>query len=164
MSLTRYACVLLLCAGCATIPEIDDVVVAEPVNCTTAERDLIALEQIRPTRERAAVVVLSTLTPGGLITGIVTNDMEDRGRIFDGSFAREVNAKKRAIRKTCGLNRALDPIAPTRPMARDAQRATAVADQASPGAEQPDPRALQTEAPPTGISEVLDPFRTFSDG
>ncbi len=157
MLLTRAACVLLLCAGCATIPDIDDVVVAEPVNCATAERDLIALEQMRPTRERAAVVLLSTLTPGGLVSGIVTNDMEDRGRIFDGSFAREVNAKKRAIRKTCGLNRALDPVAPTRPKARDLQEATAATDQ-------PDPTVLQTEAPPTGIGEALDPLRTYSDG
>ncbi|MEL7211009.1 MAG: hypothetical protein AAGK92_00010 [Pseudomonadota bacterium] len=144
---TRAALALLLCAGCATIPEIDDVVVAAPVNCDTAERDLIALEQMRPTRERAALVVLSTLTPGGLVSGIVTNDMEDRGRIFDGSFAREVNAKKRAIRETCDLNRALDPVSPTRPVARKARMA-----------------ADQKKAPPRGIGEALDPFQTYSDG
>ncbi|WP_224825010.1 hypothetical protein [Cognatishimia sp. MH4019] len=148
---------VLLCAACATIPNIDDAVVAAPVNCDTAERDLIALEQMRPTRERAAIVVLSTLTPGGLVSGIVTNDMEDRGRIFDGSFAREVNAKKRAIRETCDLNRALDPVAPTRPTARNLDEVTVVADQ-------PDTTTLQTEAPPNGIGEALDPFRTYSDG
>ncbi|MEL6511224.1 MAG: hypothetical protein AAFQ32_15595 [Pseudomonadota bacterium] len=140
------ALALLLCAGCATIPDIDDAVVAAPVNCETARRDLIALEQMRPTRERAMMVVLSTLTPGGLLSGMVTNDMADRGRIFDGSFAREVNAKKRAIRETCNLNRAIDPVTPTRPEARDPDRI--------------EPQL----APPDDVGEALDPFRTYSNG
>lgn len=123
MTLFRATVALLLCAGCATIPNIDDAVVAAPVNCETAKRDLIALEQMRPTRERTALVFLSTLTPGGLLSGLATNDMPDRGRIFDGSFAREVNAKKQLIRETCELNRAVDPIAPTRPQARDPEAA-----------------------------------------
>lgn len=144
----RVGLLLLLCAGCATIPNIDDVVVAEPVNCDTAERDLIALEQMRPTRERAAMVLLSTLTPGGLLSGMATNDMADRGRIFDGSFAREVNDKKRAIRETCGLNRALDPVTPTRPTARDLE-----AQQAG---------APTEKAPPIG--EALSPFEPPLEG
>lgn len=142
----RAACTVFaigLLAGCATIPDIDDVVIAEPVNCETAERDLVALEQMRPTRERAALVFLRTLTPAGLLSGLATNDMEDRGRIFDGSFAREVQAKKTSIRATCGLNRAVDPVSPTRPSARDAHRT---------------PTPETQKAPPVG--EALDPFQT----
>lgn len=115
---------ILLCAGCATIPNVDDLVVAEPVNCETARRDLIALDQMRPTAEGSAMVFLSTVTPGGIIAGLMANDMADRGRIFDGSFKREVEAKEAAIRATCDLPRATDPVDPLRPDARDMKKAS----------------------------------------
>lgn len=103
---------LLMCSGCNTIPDVDDLVIAEPVNCETAQRDLIALDQMRPTPGRSAAVLLSTLTPTGLVVGIVNDDLDNRGRVFNGSFTREIEAKKKAIRDTCGLANPTDPIAP----------------------------------------------------
>jgi uncharacterized lipoprotein YajG len=94
---------ILLLAGCATAGHDQRAsLLAEPVNCQTADADIAALEAAIPSRGERARSAVGTLTPVGLVAGVATGSYRDRAAVLTGRTAGELTARVQEIRQTCG--------------------------------------------------------------
>lgn len=94
---------LVLLAGCATTSHDDRAsLLAEPVDCTTAQQDIAALEAAMPSRGERARSVVQTFTPVGVVAGTITGSYRDRAAVLTGRTTGELTARIREIRDTCG--------------------------------------------------------------
>ncbi len=104
MKLAPFA-LLALIAGCTTTIHADRAsLLAEPVNCETAEADIAALEAAMPSRGERAKSVLQTVTPIGAVSGAVTGSYTDRAAVLTGRTKGELTARIEDIQATCGLS------------------------------------------------------------
>lgn len=90
-------------AACASIPDEERALMTKEIDCAEAESDIAALERARPGTLRALRAVGSTITAGGLIYGVATDDIDDRGDIASGRYGERIDARIALIRETCGL-------------------------------------------------------------
>lgn len=105
MKLFPFA-VMALIAGCATVSHDERAsLLAEPVNCETAEADIAALEAAMPSRGERAKSVVQTVTPIGAVTGVVTGSYKDRASVLTGRTEGELNARIEEIQAKCGLSK-----------------------------------------------------------
>ena len=105
MKLVPFALAALL-VGCATSNHDERAsLLAEPVNCESAEADIAALEAAMPSRRERALSAVQTVTPVGAVSGVATGSYKDRAAVLTGRTQGELNARIEEIETTCGLSR-----------------------------------------------------------
>lgn len=96
--------VVALLAGCATASEEERAsLLAEPVNCETAEEDIAALEAAMPSRGERAGSVVRTFTPVGVVAGVVTGSYRDRAAVLTGRTEEALAARISEINAECRI-------------------------------------------------------------
>lgn len=104
MKLAHFALLGLL-AGCATSHQDDRAsLLAEPVNCETAEADIAALEAAMPSSGERAKSVIQTVTPVGAVVSVVSGSYQDRAAVLTGRTKGELTARIEEIEAVCGLS------------------------------------------------------------
>ena len=105
MKLVPIALAALL-VGCATSSHDERAsLLAEPVNCESAEADIAALEAAMPSRRERALSAVQTVTPVGAVSGVATGSYRDRASVLTGRTQGELNARIEEIETTCGISR-----------------------------------------------------------
>ena len=97
------ACLMLLAAGCATIPAEEKALLTGEIDCERAEETIKAIREARPTEIDRARVLAASLSFGGLAYGAVTGDLADRERLMSGAYDAELTARVRAIAEACDI-------------------------------------------------------------
>lgn len=75
--------------------------VESPVVCEQADQDIARLEAARPSSAERGRKLLQSVTPPGVITGLVTGQYQDRADVAIGSMSQEIDDKIGAIQTTC---------------------------------------------------------------
>ena len=97
---------LVLLGACATSSHDERAsLLAEPVNCESAEADIAALEAAMPSRRERALSAVQTVTPVGAVSGVATGSYRDRASVLTGRTQGELNARIEEIETTCGISR-----------------------------------------------------------
>ncbi len=105
MKLVPIALAALL-VGCTTSSHDERAsLLAEPVNCESAEADIAALEAAMPSRRERAFSAVQTVTPVGAVSGVATGSYRDRASVLTGRTQGELNARIEEIETTCGISR-----------------------------------------------------------
>ena len=103
----RQICLLIalvvLPLGCKTITAEDEVRLAKPVDCTTAEQDIATLEDERRSVAERALTGVRMVLPAAIVMGILRRDMRNRAEVATGAYNEELEAKIAEIRGACGL-------------------------------------------------------------
>ena len=100
---------IALLAGCATAKHDERAsLLAQPVNCETAQEDIAALEAAMPSRGERAGSVLRTVTPVGAVSGVATGSYRDRAAVLTGRTKEELAARISEIRAACGIPQAAE--------------------------------------------------------
>jgi len=90
-------------AGCATASDEERAsLLAQPVNCATAQEDIAALEGAMPSRGERAGSAVRTVTPVGAAAGVVTGSYKDRAAVLTGRTKAELAARITEINAACG--------------------------------------------------------------
>jgi len=103
MPIASCSLAVLVIAACSSVPRKTERVLAAPVNCETAEDDLLALAAGLPSGPQKARAVVTTLVPAGLALGVVTRDLRDRAKVVSGRLESEIYEKMADIYDECGL-------------------------------------------------------------
>ena len=110
MKLILLVAPLLFLAGCATkaVHEERESLLAEPINCDVAEDDIATLEAAMPSRGERALSAVQTVTPVGVVSGVVQGTYRDRTAVLTGRTQEELSTRIDDIRETCGLSETSD--------------------------------------------------------
>lgn len=96
---------VVLLAGCATASTDERTsLMAEPVNCATANEDIAALEAAMPSRGERAAALVRSVTPVGAVVGVVTGTYRDRAQVLTGRTEGELEARISEIQVACGVS------------------------------------------------------------
>jgi hypothetical protein len=100
---------IALLAGCATASHKERAsLLAQPVNCETAQEDIAALEAAMPSRGERAGSALKTVTPVGVVTGVVTHSYKNSAAVLTGRTKEELAGRISEIRAACGIPEAVE--------------------------------------------------------
>jgi len=107
MKYLRFSAVVIaviLLAGCSTISQKAKDDLAKPIDCSTAEEDIAALE-----KEKASVISQANagsgmVMPTSAIIGILSGDYPDRTRVATGQYNKDIEEKIAQIKAACGKN------------------------------------------------------------
>jgi hypothetical protein len=95
---------IALLAGCATASNEERAsLLAQPVNCETAQADIAALEAAMPSRRERAGAALRTVTPVGAVAGAATGSYGEGAAVLTGRTEDELAARVAEIQATCGI-------------------------------------------------------------
>jgi hypothetical protein len=95
---------IALLAGCATASNEERAsLLAQPINCETAQEDIVALEAAMPSRGERAGAALRTVTPVGAVAGAATGSYRDGAAVLTGRTEEELAARISEIQATCGI-------------------------------------------------------------
>lgn len=101
--------VLSYLGGCATASHTErDALLAEPINCETAEEDILALKSALPSKGERARSAIQTVTPVGLVTGVATQSYKKRAAVLSGRTEDELQARIKQIREACEIMEILE--------------------------------------------------------
>lgn len=90
--------------GCATASHEERAELLEkPINCETAEDDMIELAEALPSGSERAKSVFQSVTPVGLATGVLKRENKDKIKVATGKTERDLEARITEIEQTCGL-------------------------------------------------------------
>lgn len=93
---------LALLAGCATASHADRVALLDaPIDCSTADADIAALEAARPSSGERARSVLQSATPVGVVTGVATRSYADRAAVAAGKTGSDIEDRIVEIEQGC---------------------------------------------------------------
>ncbi|GGD11314.1 hypothetical protein [Aquisalinus flavus] len=109
----RLACIAMiaLLAGCATANQGGpETLLAAPVDCSTAESDLAALEAAMPSRRERARSAVQSVTPVGALSGAVTGTYTERLEVLSGATEEQLSARIDDIKSQCGIADEAKPI------------------------------------------------------
>jgi hypothetical protein len=102
----RLAALILLAAltGCAsTIHDERVSLLAEPIDCASADADIAALEAAMPSKGERAKSMVQTVVPIGAIASVATGSYRDRANVLTGRTQDELSARIEEIKATCGI-------------------------------------------------------------
>ena len=96
------AIVIIFLAGCRTISQKAKDDLAKPIDCSTAEQDIAALE-----KEKASVISQANagsgmVMPTSAVIGILTGDYADRTKVASGQYNKDIDNKIAQIKSACG--------------------------------------------------------------
>lgn len=94
-----------LVLGCATASHDERAsLLAEPVNCETAQEDVAALQAAMPSRGERAKSAVQSVTPVGALSGVVRGSYRDRAAVLTGRTEEELAARIKEIQAQCALS------------------------------------------------------------
>ncbi|MBU6378539.1 MAG: hypothetical protein KJS95_08400 [Gammaproteobacteria bacterium] len=94
----------LLVAGCAsTIAPETLTLLKKPVDCSTAEEDIKRLSAAKPDGVKQTMTLAQTLSPSGLVVGLVTEDLDNRKRVISGEHGEDIDRRIAQMARTCGI-------------------------------------------------------------
>ncbi len=102
----RLAALLLLAVitGCATTSHEERAsLLAEPIDCASAEADIASLKAAMPSKGERARSVVQTMTPIGAVAGVATGSYTDRAAVLTGRTQDELSARIEEIKATCSI-------------------------------------------------------------
>lgn len=94
---------LLVIGGCSSIPKSTRQALEKPVDCATAEEDLIELAAGLPSGRKKARAVVTSLIPAGLVVGVVSRDLRNRAKVVNGTLEADIYNKMADINDECDL-------------------------------------------------------------
>lgn len=95
--------VLAFLAGCATTSHAErEALLAAPIDCAKAQTDMAALEAAMPSRRERARSAVQSVTPVGVVGGVVSGTYDERLGVLTGGTEDELSARIEAIRSQCG--------------------------------------------------------------
>lgn len=75
----------------------------QPINCSTAEGDLRALESEKEHARREQLRDVTAIIPAGALLGIVTGREGEKLKMLSGEYVRQINQRMAAIKQKCGV-------------------------------------------------------------
>ena len=75
----------------------------QPVDCTTAEGDIRLLQQEKTHVAQQIVAGVTTITPAGLVIGVVTGTVKPKVNVAIGKYNKMIDARIAEIKETCGV-------------------------------------------------------------
>lgn len=100
------ACIIAgtVVVGCATASHDERAELLEkPVNCDTADEDIIELAEALPSGSERAKSIFQSVTPVGLATGVLKRENKDKLKVATGKTERDLEGRINEIEQTCGL-------------------------------------------------------------
>jgi len=95
-------CAVALPAGCASASHADRATLLNaPIDCSTAETDIAALEAAEPSSGERARSILQSVTPVGLVTGAASGSYGDRAAVATGKTQSAIEARIVEIDQSC---------------------------------------------------------------
>jgi hypothetical protein len=95
---------LVLCLGllgCAAVSDDDKALLVAPADCANLDAQVAKLEALRPTGLRKVSTGAGLVSPQGWAGIIVHNDYQDRQKIVNGDYGREIDARIAEITAEC---------------------------------------------------------------
>ncbi|MBW2552888.1 MAG: hypothetical protein JRE20_01990 [Deltaproteobacteria bacterium] len=74
-----------------------------PVDCSTAEGDLRVLESEKANVAKRMAMGVSSITPIGLVVGVVTRTQRDKMKVAIGKYNTMIDEKIAEIKEECGI-------------------------------------------------------------
>jgi hypothetical protein len=106
--LTRIAAAaiatLVLASGCASKYAKVEESFAQPINCSTAQVDIQALEEDKVSKSTEGAVGLSYALPTTIIMGAITGTGGAKYDVGTGDYNRKIDERIDRIRSTCKMN------------------------------------------------------------
>ena len=96
--------VLALASGCASKYAKVEESFAQPINCSTAQVDIQALEEDKVSKSTEAAVGLSYALPTTIIMGAITGTGGAKYDVGTGDYNRKIDERIDRIRSTCKMN------------------------------------------------------------
>jgi len=93
----------ILVAGCAMGYKKTEESMQQPINCTTAEGDLRALEQEKVNTAQQIAAGVTSIAPIGLVGGILTGTAGTKYRVATGEYNDMLDKRIAEIKSTCGV-------------------------------------------------------------
>lgn len=89
-------------AACATTSYDERAeLLAKPINCETADEDIVALTEALPSNSERLRSALQSVTPVGIATGAIRREYRDRAATATGKTEREINGRIADIYEAC---------------------------------------------------------------
>lgn len=102
-------CAVALPAGCASAGHADRAVLLNaPIDCSTAETDIAALEAAEPSGGERARSIIQSVTPVGLVTGAATGSYADRAAVATGKTQSAIDTRIVEIAQSCPPSNAVN--------------------------------------------------------
>ena len=94
-----------LCAGCALQQKkIEKQIQPDvPVDCTTAEADLVTLQDEKVSAAARASAGARSVIPIALVGGVLTGTAGTKARVASGKYNEMIDARIAKIEQTCGV-------------------------------------------------------------
>jgi hypothetical protein len=95
---------LVLClglVGCAAVTDDDKALLAAPPDCANLDAQVTKLEALRPTGLRKVSTGAGLVSPQGWAGIAVHNDYQDRRKIVNGDYGREIDTRIAKITAEC---------------------------------------------------------------
>jgi hypothetical protein len=106
--LTRLAAaafaILVLASGCASKYAKVEESFEQPINCSTAQMDIQALEEDKVSKSTEAAAGLSYALPTTIIMGAITGTGGAKYDVGTGDYNRKIDERIDRIRSTCKMN------------------------------------------------------------
>ena len=95
---------LVLASGCASKYAKVEESFEQPINCSTAQMDIQALEEDKVSKSTEAAAGLSYALPTTIIMGAITGTGGAKYDVGTGDYNRKIDERIDRIRSTCKMN------------------------------------------------------------
>jgi len=97
---------VMLClafSSCKSISQEAKQDLAKPVDCSTANQDIAALQSEKTSVERQILDGATMVTPVGLALTLLEGDINDKGEVASGDYNQLITDKIAKIKEQCGI-------------------------------------------------------------
>lgn len=97
-------CAVLVCGSQAALATEKGIEIPTgPINCSTAEGDLRALNAEKDYVKKKSIEGVLAVTPAGALFGLVTGTEHERLELLNGDYERQIDARMLAIQTKCNV-------------------------------------------------------------
>jgi len=89
-------------AGCKSISQKERDDLAKPIDCSTSEQDIIALQSEKASAIKQAEAGSGLIMPTSAIIGILSGDYSNREKVASGQYNKDIDNKIAEIKAACG--------------------------------------------------------------
>lgn len=95
--------VAALISACAMGYKKDEAAMKQPINCSTAQGDLRALQHEKANLAEEVAAGVTMIYPAGLVIGLVTRTEGTKYQVATGEYNKMIDARMAEIKSTCGV-------------------------------------------------------------
>lgn len=96
-------CVMVMTVGCTGKYKAGEEMVAQPINCATAEGDIRMLMHEKAHVEDQIAQGVSAFSPAGLVVGVATGTEGTKAKVASGEYNKMIDKKIAEIKEQCGV-------------------------------------------------------------